>query len=130
MQFEKIAVATSAIFAASMAMAQPAPKLVDLNKIYADYERSGHSSLELVESTKQALISGVVIDVSQSFNGNSILKVGTQANSQELARLTAADDAQEEKLKSLQAGTKFKAVCDLAFSSGTQYMSFQECVFK
>lgn len=23
-----------------------------------------------------------------------------------------------------------KAVCDLAFSSGTQYMSFEECVFK
>ena len=83
-----------------------------------------------MEATKQVLISGVVLDVSESFSGNSILKVGTPANSQELARLSAADDAQEDKLNALQAGIKFKAVCDLAFSSGARYMSFQNCVFK
>jgi hypothetical protein len=83
-----------------------------------------------METTKRVLISGVVLDVSQSFSSNSILKVGVHANSQELARLTAADETQENKLKTLQAGAKFKAVCDLAFSSGAQYMSFEECVFK
>ena len=61
---------------------------------------------------------------------SSILKVSAHANSQELARLTAADETQENKLKALQAGAKFKAVCDLAFSSGAQYMSFEGCVFK
>ena len=60
MHLEKIIVAASAIFAASIAMAESAPKAVD----------------------------------------------------------------------SLQTGVKFKAVCDLAFSSGAQYMSFQGCVFK
>jgi hypothetical protein len=58
------------------------------------------------------------------------LKVGVHANSQELERLTSADDAQESKLKALQAGAKFTAICDLAFSSGAQYMSFQGWVFK
>ena len=58
------------------------------------------------------------------------MKVGAHANSQELARLTAADDAQENKLKALQAGTKFKAICDLAFSSGAEYMSFSRVCFK
>jgi len=83
-----------------------------------------------METTKKVLISGVALGVSQSFSNNSILKVGVYANSQELARLTAAEETQENKLKALQAGAKFKAVCDLAFSSGTQYMSFEGCVFK
>jgi hypothetical protein len=130
-QFKKIAVAASSvILAASMATAESAPKAVDLSKLYGRFKKAGHSSLELMETTKRVLISGVALDVSQSFSGNSILKVGAHANSQELARLTAADDAQENKLKVLQAGAKFKAVCDLAFSSGAQYMSFQGCVFK
>jgi hypothetical protein len=130
MQFNKIVVATSVLFAATMATAEPAPKAVDLSKLYGRFEKAGHSSLDLMESTKQVLISGVALDVAQSFGGNSILKVGAHANSQELARLTAADDAQENKLKVLQAGAKIKAVCDFAFSSGTQYMPFQGCVFK
>ena len=130
MRFKKIAVAASVIVAASRATAESAPKAVDLSKIYGRFEKAGHSSLELMDTTKRVLISGVALDVSQSFGGNSILKVGAHANSQELARLTAADDAQENRLKVLQAGTKFKAVCDLAFSSGAQYMSFQGCVFK
>jgi len=128
--FKKIIVTASIMLAASMAMAEPAPKAVDLGKLYGRFEKAGYSSLELMETTKQVLISGIVLDVSQSFGNNSILKVGTHANSQELARLTAADDAQENKLKALQAGAKFKAVCDLAFSSGAQYMSFEECFFK
>jgi len=130
MKLKKIIVATSVILAASMSMAEAAPKAVDLSELYERFEKSGYSSLELLDSTKRVIISGVALDVSQSFSGNSILKVGAHASSQELARLTAADDIQENKLKSLQAGAKFKAVCDLAFSSGAQYMSFQGCVFK
>jgi len=63
-----------------------------------------------METTKRVLISGVVLDVSQLFSSNSILKVGVHANSQELARFTAANETQENKLKALQAGAKFKAV--------------------
>ena len=111
-------------------MAEPAPKAVDLSKLYGRFEKAGHSSLELMETTKRVLILAAVLDVSQSFSGNSILKVGAHANSRELARLTAADDEQKNKLKALQAGARFKAVCDLAFSSGAQYMSFQGCVFE
>lgn len=82
MQSEKIAIAAGAILAASTAMADSAPKPFDLNKIYAHYEKAGHSSLELMDSTKRALISGIVLDVNQSFNGNSILKVNKNSNSQ------------------------------------------------
>lgn len=130
MHFEKTAVAASAILAASIAMAESTPKAVDLGTLYKQFQKDGYSSLELMETTKQVLISGTILDVSQSLNGNSILKVSAHASSQELARLSAADTAQENKLKSMQAGVKFKAVCDLAFSSGAQYMSFQGCVFK
>lgn len=130
MQLKKIIVAASVILAASIATAETAPKAVDLSKLYGRFEKAGHSSLELMETTKQVLISGVALDVSESFSGNSIVKVGSNANSQELARLTAADEAQENKLKALRVGAKFKAVCDLAFSSGAQYMSFEGCVFK
>jgi hypothetical protein len=129
-QFKKNIVTASVILAASIATAESAPKAADLSKLYGRFEKAGYSSLELMETTKRVLISGVALDVSQSFSGNSILKVGVHANSQELARLTAADDAQENKLKALQAGAKFKAVCDLVFSSGAQYMSFQGCIFK
>ena len=125
---------TRAIFsitlAASMSMAESAPRTADLNKLYGLFEKAGYSSLELMGTTKEVLISGVVLDIEESFSGNSILKVGMRANSQELARLSAADDAQEERLNALQAGAKFKAVCDLAFSSGARYMSFQNCIFK
>ena len=130
MRFKKITVAASIMLAAFTATAEPKPKAVDLSNLYGRYEKAGHSSLELMETTKQVLISGVVLDVGQSFNGNLILKVGAHAHSQELARLTAADDAQENKLRDLQAGTKFRAICDLAFSSGAPYMSFQGCFFK
>lgn len=75
-----------------------------------------------METTKQVLISGVVLDASQSFSGNSILKVGVHANSQELARLAAADDAQENKLNALKTGAKFKAVCDGLLLRGTIYV--------
>jgi hypothetical protein len=129
-QLKKIIAATSVMLAASLAMAESAPKAVDLSKLYGRFERAGYSSLELMETTKRVLISGVALDVSQSFDGNSILKVGTHADSQEFARLAAADEAQENKLKALRAGAKFKAICDLAFSSGSKYMSFQDCVFK
>lgn len=130
MRFEKIIVTASVMLAASMAMADSAPKAVDLGKLYGLFEKAGYSSLELMETTQGVLISGVALDVGESFNSNSILKVGVHANSLELARLSAANDAQENKLKALQAGAKFKAVCDLGFSSGAQYMSFQGCIFK
>jgi hypothetical protein len=129
-QFKKSVVAASGMLIASMAMAEPAPKAVDLGKLYDRFEKAGYSSLELMGTTKRVLISGVALDVSESFSGNSILKVGVRTKSQELARLTAADDTQDNKLKALQAGAKFKAVCDLAFSSQAQYMSFEGCVFK
>jgi hypothetical protein len=130
MQLKGIIAGASIIFVASMAMAESTPKTVDLGKLHESFEEAGYSSLELMDATKQIMISGVVLDVTQSFNGNSILKVGVRAHGQELARLTPADDAQENKLKAMQAGAKFKAICDLAFSSGTQYMSFEECAFK
>ena len=56
-------------------------------------------------------------------------KVSAHANSQELARLTASD-AQENKLEDLQASAKFKAFCDLAFSSGHNTCFFKGCVLK
>lgn len=130
MHFKKITLTASFMLAASMAMAEPAPKAVDLSKLYGRFENSGYSSLELMETTKQVLISGVALGVSQSFSNNSILRVGVHANSQELARLTAADENQENKLNALQPGAKFEAICDLAFSSGAQYMSFEGRVFK
>jgi hypothetical protein len=130
MPLKKIIATASIILIAFMTMATSAPKAADLGKLYGRFEKAGYSSLELMETTKRVLISGVALDIGQSFDGNAILKVGTYANSQEIARLTAADEAQENKLKAFRAGAKFKAICNLAFSSGSKYMSFQDCVFK
>ena len=130
MNVKQCILATSIITLTHIAFAEPAPKSIDLNKLYRKFEKSGYSTLELMDTTKQVLISGTVLDVSQSFSGSSILKIGAHANSQELARLTAGDDAQENKLKLLKIGSNFKAICDLGFSSGTQYIPFQDCVFK
>jgi hypothetical protein len=130
MNVKQCILATSIITLTHIAFAEPAPKSIDLNKLYGKFEKSGYSTLELMDTTKQVLISGTVLDVSQSFSGSSILKIGAHANSQELARLTAGDDAQENKLKLLKIGSNVKAICDLGFSSGTQYIPFQDCVFK
>lgn len=99
MNFKKIIVTSSIISLTSLAVAEPPTKAIDLKKLYAFYEKSGYSSLELIESTKSVLISGVVLDVTQSFAGNSILKVSVRADTRELARLAAADDSQETKLR-------------------------------
>lgn len=130
MQLKKIILTASTVLASSVAMAESVPKTADLNKLYIRFEKAGYSSLDLMDSTKRVQISGVVLDAGQSLIGNSILKVGVNPGAQELARRAAADDASEIKLRALQPGAKFKAVCDLAFSSGTTYLSFQECVFK
>jgi len=122
--------AASITTVACIALAEPAPKSIDLNKLYSQFEKSDYSTLELMDTTKQVLVSGAVLDISQSISGSSILKIGTHANSQELARLTTGDDVQENKLKLLKIGSNFKAICDLEFSSGTQYIPFQDCVFK
>ena len=130
MHFKNTSVVASLLLVSSMAVAESAQKTIDLSKLHGIYEKSGYSSLDLTHANRRILISGIALDVGQSLTGSSILKVSAHANSQELARLTAADDANENKLKSVQAGAKFKAVCDLGFTSGTQYLSFQECVFK
>lgn len=130
MSFKRIIVAAGLVLAASAVMAESAPKAVDLDKLYGRFEKAGYSSLELIDSTKGGLLSGVVLAVGESLDGGSILNVGTQANGRELARLSAADDAQENKLKAMHPGAKVKAICDLAFSSGTKYMAFEGCVFK
>lgn len=130
MHFKKISVVASLILVSSIAVAESTQKTVDLRKLYGIYEKSGYSSLELTKENSRVLISGIALDIGQSITGNSILKVSAHANSQELARLAAADDINENKLKSFQAGAKFRAVCDLGFTSGTQYLSFRECIFK
>lgn len=130
MNFKQCISAASITAVACIAIAEPAPKSIDLNKLYGQFEKSGHSTLELLNTTQQVLVSGTVLDISQSFSGSSILKAGTHADSQELARLTTGDDAQENKMKLLKIGSKFKAICNIGFSSGTQYIPFQDCVFK
>jgi len=130
MNVKQFILAASITTVACIALAEPAPKSIDLDKLYGQFEKSGYSTLELMDTTKQVLVLGTVLDISQSFSGNSILKVGSHANSQELARLTTGDDVQENKLKLLKIGSNFKAICDLGFSSGTQYIPFQDCVFK
>jgi len=130
MNFKQCIFAASITTVACIAFSEPAPKSIDLNKLYGQFEKSGYSTLELMDTTKKVLVSGTVLDISQSFSGSFILKAGTHADSQELARLTTGNDAQENKLKLLKIGSNFKAVCDLGFSSGTQYIPFQDCVFK
>jgi len=130
MNFKQCISAASITAVTCIAIAEPAPKSIDLNKLYGQFEKSGYSTLELLNTTKQVLVSGTVLDISQSFSGSSILKAGTHADSQELARLTTGDDAQENKMKLLKIGSNFKAICNIGFSSGTQYIPFQDCVFK
>lgn len=130
MNFKQCISAASITAVTCIAIAEPAPKSIDLNKLYGQFEKSGYSTLELMDTTKQVLVSGTVLDISQSFSGSSILKAGTHADSQELARLTTGDDAQENKMKLLKIGSNFKAICNIGFSSGTQYIPFQDCVFK
>jgi hypothetical protein len=130
MYFRKTGAVASLILISSFAMAESAQRTADLSKLYGIYEKSGYSSLELTKANNRVLISGIALEVGDSFTGNSILKVGARANSQELARLTAADEMNENKLRSFQTGAKINAVCDLGFTSGTQYLSFQECIFK
>jgi hypothetical protein len=64
MDVKKCILATSIITLAHIALAEPAPKSIDLNKLYGKFEKSGYSTLELMDTTKQVLISGAVLDIS------------------------------------------------------------------
>lgn len=55
MQSRAILAAVSIMLASSMAMAGPAPKAVDLGKLYGHFEKAGYSSLEFMEATRQVL---------------------------------------------------------------------------
>lgn len=107
-----------------------APINTNLTKLYQRFEKSNFSTMSMPELNKQVLVSGVVVENSKGFSG-TILHAAAPSNPGKIvARLTASDDSEEAIMEALSIHSNFKAVCTLAFSSGTDYLALQDCVFK
>ena len=129
----------SLLLAASVSVAAEAvPKEISLGKLHQKYVKAGYSSMDLPEFEKRVAFSGVAISEPTkgfrrgpaSAGGGALLKAGVAGSENELARLVARDAAHEAKMEALKAGSEFKAVCTVAFASGTGYIPLQDCVFR
>jgi hypothetical protein len=116
--------------------AKPASKKkeVSLAQLYAKFADSGYSSDSMPEYNHTIAITGVVLRHTRSLvGGHSILSAGDeQAPDDELARLSARNSSEDEKMNALAEGARFSAACVLDFTSGSSggYMSFSDCTFK
>ncbi len=77
MRFRQDSLRAVVILAVSMATAQAAPTIIYSAKLYEHFEKAGFSSLELMDSARTVSISGIALNVGQSFSGKSILYAGT-----------------------------------------------------
>lgn len=120
------AVGISEVCAASAGKTQP----VDLAQLYQSYQDHQQSSSDMPEYKKKLLISGIVLDQKSSLQGDAILSAGSPDADGELARLSAADKREGEKMKKLAVGASFKATCVLGFTMNADYLSLTSCTFR
>ncbi|TLG87789.1 hypothetical protein FEM54_29165 [Pseudomonas edaphica] len=103
---------------------------IDFDQLYEAFLNNDNSSLELPQYQKRLLISGVVLRNSVNFSGNPLLTVTSLSSDSEMARMTSYDAGQAEKMKNLQAGDEFKAICILGPTVGGSSLSLRDCVLK
>ncbi|WP_126284775.1 hypothetical protein [Burkholderia stagnalis] len=108
----------------------PRDHFVGLRDLYQRYVDAGYSALNFSELNGQVFVSGVALKFTESISGGVMLIAGDKSSSDELARISAADDDGDRRLKSLKIGKPFKAICDLGFTSGSEWMSLQNCIVK
>lgn len=103
---------------------------IDLGDLYEQYENNNLSSMSMPQFGQEVMVLGEVIGASKGITGNLILSAGSQDYEGELARLTPMDEDEEKKMARLQEGAPFQAICSLAMTMGSDWMSLQKCVFK
>ena len=101
-----------------------------LTKLYQSYEKQGRRAVGMPEYGQRVKFSAVVLEASDSFGGTSLIRAADVRGNKELARLTPADDAQNQKIASLRGGTKFTAVCEVGFAMGSSYLTMTDCVIQ
>nr|WP_275679284.1 MULTISPECIES: hypothetical protein [Pseudomonas] len=116
-----------AVLACSLLFA-PGADAQDIATLYQSYEQKGYSTLSMEELNQPVQITAVALGVSTNLKGAPILAAGDD-DGYELARLRGADSAQDEQMKALHPGQKFDAECVLQFTSGSDYLSFNQCTF-
>ncbi|MDR2307619.1 MAG: hypothetical protein LBE53_10545 [Paucimonas sp.] len=122
MKYRIAAVLACGLIGTSMAEAQ------DLSALYQVYEQKGYSTLGMEELNRSVRFSAVALEVSTNLKGAAMLAAGDD-DGYELARLRGADAGQDARLKKLRTGEKFDAECVLQFTSGSDYLSFSQCIF-
>ncbi|MFF7106720.1 hypothetical protein [Pseudomonas sichuanensis] len=122
MKFSNLAVFAGSLFLASGACAQ------DISTLYQVYEQKGYSTLSMEELHQSVQITAVALGVSTNLKGAPILAAGDDEG-YELARLNGADEAQQALMKAMRPGQKFDAQCVLQFTSGSDFMAFEQCTF-
>ncbi len=68
------------------------------------------------EYGKRVQFPALVVEASDSFGGTSMIRAADVRGNQELARLTPADDAQNQKMGEMRSGAKFTASCEVGFA--------------
>ena len=115
--------------AASLCAAQAEMKTT-LTKLHQSYEKQGRRALGMPEYGKRVQFPAVVVEASDSFGGTSLIRAADVRGSQELARLTPADDAQNQKMGEMRSGAKFIASCEVGFAMGSAFLTMKDCVIR
>ncbi|WP_266158698.1 hypothetical protein [Dyella silvatica] len=115
---------------ASVAAGIAKPKAMDLSTLYKSFTDKGSSTSDMPEYEQEILVSGVVLNQSESLTGDALMSAGSAQSDDELARITPADEKEGAKMKALAVGSAFQAVCVVGFASGSAYIPLTDCVFK
>jgi len=116
-----------AVLASSLLLAQWA-HAQDISTLYQAYQDKGRSTLSMDELNKPVRFDAVALGVSSSLNGTPVLAAGND-DGYELARLIGADQAQVALMKGMRTGQKIAAECVLQFTSGSDFLAFNQCTF-
>ena len=122
-------VAAAFLGVASLCAAQAEMKTT-LTKLHQSYEKQGRRALGMPEYGKRVQFAAVVVEASDSFSGTSLIRAADVRGSQELARLTPADDAQSQKMGEMRSGAKFTASCEVGFAMGSAFLTMKDCVIR
>lgn len=114
---------------ASLCAAQAETKTT-LTKLHQSYEKQGRHAHGMPEYGKRVQFTAVVLEASDSFGGSSVIRAADVRGDQELARLTPADDAQNQKMSELRSGAKFAASCEVGFAMGSAFLTMKDCVIR
>ena len=117
------------ILATVLASASPAFAAdTPIAKLHRSYQKADNSSLQMPEYGKRLVVVAQVLDQSQGMGGRMFVKLASPGSEDELARAVLDPEAPAAKVSALKQGAAFKAECKVGYTSGSRWLSLEDCM--